>query len=83
MKKIILGGVAAIVIAVLVAISVNLYSQPLSFTTNVNALVDGNTVDCYSSSSEKKGATYYDCGQCTRQFNSKGVGSTRTCATQN
>lgn len=39
----------------------------------------GNTVDCYSSSEGKKGASYYDCGTCARQFNSVGVGSTRTC----
>lgn len=39
----------------------------------------GNTVDCYSSSDGKKGASYYDCGTCKRELNSVGVGSARTC----
>jgi hypothetical protein len=52
---------------------------------NVEALASGegggsgNTVTCYSSSESKSGATYYDCGSCTRQFNSKGTGSSGTC----
>ena len=50
---------------------------------NVEALASGensgNTVDCYSSSDYKKGSTYYDCGTCTKQINSIGTGSTRTC----
>lgn len=43
----------------------------------------GNTVDCYSESAHKRGATYYDCGDCSKQFNQKGVGSQRTCQTPN
>lgn len=38
-----------------------------------------NTVDCYSSSKSKKGASYYDCGPCIKINNAEGVGSTRTC----
>ncbi|MBE6288330.1 MAG: hypothetical protein E7099_09145 [Mediterranea massiliensis] len=50
---------------------------------NVEALandeVSGNTVDCYSSSSAKKGSTYYDCGNCQKQYNAKGIGGQRQC----
>lgn len=52
---------------------------------NIEALTDdeggasGNMVDCYSSSEGKKGATYYDCGTCTKQTNAKGTGNSRTC----
>lgn len=51
---------------------------------NIEALANdgetgGNTVDCYSSSQYERGASYYDCGSCTRQFNSKGVGNMRQC----
>lgn len=53
---------------------------------NVEALASdesgGNTVTCYSSSSAKSGATYYDCGNCSRQFNSKGRGDSSTCTTR-
>ena len=58
-------------------------------TANIEALTieagesAGNTVDCYSSSSAKKGSTYYDCGSCSKQFNSVGTGSARTCTTSN
>lgn len=31
--------------------------------------------------SSKSGATYYDCGSCTKQFNSKGTGTASTCKT--
>ncbi len=53
---------------------------------NVEALASGegdggNSVTCYSSSQSKSGATYYDCGNCSKQFNSKGVGSSSTCKT--
>lgn len=54
---------------------------------NVEALAtgadlnSGNTVDCYSSSEGKKGASYYDCGPCTKQLNSTGTGDKRTCVT--
>lgn len=41
---------------------------------------DGNTVDCYSSSSFSSGASYYDCGSCTRQQDARGTGRSRTCA---
>lgn len=52
--------------------------------TNIEALanndeVSGNTVDCYSSSESEVGASYYDCGSCSRQTNAKGTGSSRTC----
>lgn len=50
---------------------------------NVEALANdeaqGNSVTCYSSSRSKSGSTYYDCGGCTRQFNSEGRGSSSTC----
>lgn len=53
---------------------------------NVEALADdegsGNSVTCYSSSRSKSGSTYYDCGGCTRQFNSEGRGSSSTCTTR-
>lgn len=55
---------------------------------NVEALANraessgGNTVDCYSSSKADKGSTYYDCGDCTKQFNSEGKGDSRTCVTK-
>lgn len=53
---------------------------------NVEALANGensanNEVTCYSSSDSKKGSTYYDCGDCSKQFNSKGTGESRTCRT--
>lgn len=50
---------------------------------NAEALAEGessgNTVDCYSSSDSKRGASYYDCGTCSRQFNSVGTGNMRQC----
>lgn len=50
---------------------------------NIEALANGesggNTVDCYSNSESKRGASYYDCGTCSRQFNSKGTGNMRQC----
>lgn len=54
---------------------------------NVEALAEkseisnGNTVDCYSSTKAKKGATCYDCGPCKHIYNSTGTGPTRTCIT--
>lgn len=54
---------------------------------NIEALaggeLGGNTVDCYSSSLPKKGATYYDCGLCRREYNSKGDGNARQCIVRN
>lgn len=51
---------------------------------NVEALANngesgGNKVICYSSSSSKSGASYYDCGPCSREFNSIGTGSSSEC----
>ncbi len=52
---------------------------------NIEALANdesgGGTVTCYSSSRSKSGATYYDCGNCSKQYNSKGVGASSTCHT--
>lgn len=71
----------------------NIYQSQNSITlsdlvlANVEALASdneasgGNRVTCYSSSSSKSGATYYDCGSCTKQFNSKGTGTSSTCKT--
>lgn len=54
---------------------------------NIEALASGesggNTVDCYSNSESKRGASYYDCGTCSRQFNSKGTGNMRQCTVSN
>lgn len=60
--------------------SINTTEQVKSLVLqNVEALADdegsGNSVTCYSSSSAKSGATYYDCGHCTREFNSTGKGN--------
>jgi hypothetical protein len=92
MKKFILCGSAAIIIAVVAAVNVNLDSPSNNLSDilliNIEALSQenngnsGNVVDCYSSSDSKKGATYYDCGPCTKQFNSTGTGSLRTCITR-
>lgn len=39
-------------------------------------------VNCYSESRAKAGATYYDCGDCTIKFNSKGFGTASFCETE-
>jgi len=41
----------------------------------------GNTVTCFSESRSKPGATYWDCGDCKKYFNSRGYGSSSTCIT--
>jgi hypothetical protein len=90
MKKKILSGIVLFAIAAVAAWNVNLNSQSDDLSgislANVEALADdesasGNTVTCYSSSDAKKGSTYYDCGSCTKQFNSKGTGSSSSCTT--
>jgi hypothetical protein len=88
MKKKILGGIALLAIAVVAAWNVNLSSQSNDLSdislANVEALASesgGNAVDCYSESKSKSGSTYYDCGNCTKQYNSEGKGSQRTCTT--
>ena len=41
----------------------------------------GNSVTCYSESRYRRGATYWDCGDCTRYCDARGKGSTSTCTT--
>jgi len=53
----------------------------LAFSPKLVQAFDGNSVTCYSESRSKSGATYYDCGDCTKQFNSKGTGTSSTCST--
>ena len=82
--------VSSVVLLAFVFVNINAtknskYQLSETMMANIEALAHeegsfgGNTVDCYSSSDGKKGASYYDCGTCTREFNSIGVGSTRTC----
>jgi len=51
------------------------------FSPKISYGFDGNIVDCYSSSAASSGSTYYDCGDCSKQTNSEGVGNPRTCDT--
>lgn len=87
MKKILLFGMF---ILLLLGISYSVYTAQKTksqlseiMLANIEALSrnesGGNTVDCYSSSESKRGASYYDCGTCTRQFNSKRTGNMRQC----
>lgn len=77
--------IAIVAVAAAVGVSKNANKVGLSelALANVEALANGEsggtTVDCYSSSKSSSGSTYYDCGTCTKQFNSKGTGSSRTC----
>ena len=51
--------------------------EALADDTNEDS--DGNWVICYSSSKAKKGSTYYDCGDCEKQYNSMGIGEPGRC----
>ncbi len=89
MRKKILG--ASFVVAIMTVAGYNVYmsqtrnSMSDLVLANVEALANngpetnGNTVDCYSSSDPKKGASYYDCGPCEKVHNSKGVDTKREC----
>lgn len=82
--------VVAVVLCTGYHISMNQDKELLSdlALANVEALADsneaegGNSVTCYSSSKASSGSTYYDCGGCTKQFNSKGTGDSSTCKTK-
>ena len=41
----------------------------------------GNSVTCYSESRYRRGASYWDCGNCTRYCDARGKGSTGSCTT--
>ena len=41
----------------------------------------GNSVTCYSESRYRRGASYWDCGNCTRYSDARGKGSTGSCTT--
>jgi hypothetical protein len=88
MKKKFICGFAALAIGAVATFNLNVANRDSATSdvslANVEALASGesgtgNAVTCYSSSVSKSGATYYDCGSCTRQFNSKGTGSSGTC----
>ncbi|GHV27015.1 hypothetical protein FACS1894176_08470 [Bacteroidia bacterium] len=89
MKNKIFGGIAVLAIAAVAAFNVNVNSQKNDLSdlslANVEALASegsgGNSVTCYSSSKSSSGSTYYDCGNCSKQFNSKGTGNSGTCTT--
>jgi hypothetical protein len=92
MRKKLFIGISAVAVVAVAAVNVNYALQsndlPAMTRANIEALAGetgstGNTVTCYSSSESKSGATYYDCGPCTKQFNSKGTGDARTCVTSN
>lgn len=91
MKKVILKLtlVAAFVVSAGYSVYTSQVNEELSdlALANIEALaggeLGGNTVDCYSSSLPKKGATYYDCGLCRREYNSKGDGNARQCIVRN
>ena len=85
MKKIIgIFSIAALAVTVFMNTNINndsntdLVSLIAMNTANAES---GGSVTCYSESRAKSGATYYDCGDCTKQFNSKGYGSSSTCTT--
>lgn len=91
MRKIILP--AMIIVSITAFTGYNIYQSQNSTNlsslalANIEALANrsestGNSVTCYSSSESKSGATYYDCGPCEKQFNSKGTGSSSTCTTK-
>lgn len=91
MKKIILSSIFAVALIATVGFGVNKSMKSDTNLSdlalaNVEALADGesgsgNTVDCYSESDYKSGSTYYDCGSCKKEENSKGKGNKRTCTT--
>jgi hypothetical protein len=58
--------------AIIVLLIVILATGPIFFAKS-------GQVTCYSESRAKSGATYYDCGNCTQNFNSRGVGFASTC----
>ena len=70
-------------VCVLLIISTIIASAGTSANQNAFALESAssseNTVDCFSQSRAKSGATYYDCGKCTKEYNAKGTGNMRTC----
>lgn len=88
MKKVLLGFTCLSILGIL---GLNNWLNAKEFNDlaleNIEALANGesggNTVDCYSSSDPKRGASYYDCGTCSRQFNSKGTGNMRQCTVPN
>ena len=41
----------------------------------------GNSVTCYSESRYRRGASYWDCGNCTCYCDARGKGSTGSCTT--
>lgn len=88
-KKFLVGGFMLVIVAAVGGyhVSVSKSSVDNLLMENVEALTvtseGGNTVQCYSSSEAKKGATYYDCGPCTKQFNSQGVGPSSNCVYNN
>ena len=41
----------------------------------------GNSVTCYSESRYRRGASYWDCGNCTRYCDARGKGATGSCTT--
>ncbi len=63
------------------AILTGVFVFSLAFSPRVVQAYLGNTVTCYSEQRSKSGASYYNCGDCTERFNSKGKGSTSTCTT--
>lgn len=90
MKKKKLAAFVVAVVAVIAGYNIFLTKKTVTLSdlalVNVEALANdesgsGNTVTCYSSSSSKSGSTYYDCGSCSKQFNSQGTGSSSTCNT--
>lgn len=85
-RKFFLLTIAIVAVVATIGISKNANEVELSdlALANVEALAygesgGGSTVDCYSSSRSSSGATYYDCGTCEKQYNSKGEGNMRTC----
>ena len=82
---------AAFMVALGYGVSTNSEFSELSSSVNLSALSGvsaqgentgaGNTVTCYSESRYRRGASYWDCGDCTRYSDARGKGATSTCTT--
>ncbi|MDR1339788.1 MAG: hypothetical protein LBK58_07035 [Prevotellaceae bacterium] len=73
---------AGIITAAMLNLRMNTQSKSSSIVSyNREALASGtgNTVDCYSSSTNSPNNDYYDCGPCEKVSGRKGTGTKRTC----
>ena len=90
MKRKVIFGVAISAMVAFMAFTMNFNltdeTIPTMTLANIEALASseatGNTVDCFSESKYKHGASYYDCGTCCNKEDKEGKGGKRTCTSK-